>query len=176
MLVIFSSKVFGFLREMILSYYYGTSVITDVYIVSTTIPVVIFAFVGVAISTSFIPIYTEIQIKDGEIAAQYFMSNLIAILLVACTIICGLVLAFAESIIGIIAIGFSHDAIVLSALFLRITIFLLYCSSIITIGSSYLQIKGNQIIPALMGIVYNVLFMGFVVISNYKDVIFIANW
>ena len=50
------SKILGFFREIILSYYYGASSISDAFLISLTIPGTIFAFIGVGISTSFIPI------------------------------------------------------------------------------------------------------------------------
>jgi len=36
------SKVVGFLREIVLSYVYGASAITDAYLISQTIPIAIF--------------------------------------------------------------------------------------------------------------------------------------
>ena len=51
------SKILGFGRELTLSYFYGTGMYSDAYISALNIPGVIFACIGVAISTSFIPLY-----------------------------------------------------------------------------------------------------------------------
>ena len=42
MIITIMSKVVGFVREIVLSYVYGASAITDAYLISQTIPVVIF--------------------------------------------------------------------------------------------------------------------------------------
>ena len=50
------SKVLGFVREMVLSYVYGASGITDAYLISQTIPTVIFSLVSVGIATKSISV------------------------------------------------------------------------------------------------------------------------
>ena len=40
MLVTMMSKVLGFIRELVLTYFYGTTQISDVYITSSTIPTI----------------------------------------------------------------------------------------------------------------------------------------
>ena len=49
MIITVLSKVLGFAREVALSYFYGASNITDAYLVSLTIPTVIFSFIGAGI-------------------------------------------------------------------------------------------------------------------------------
>lgn len=54
------SKIVGFFRDVILSYAYGTSTISDAYLIAYTIPGVIFGFIGTGIATSYIPMYIDI--------------------------------------------------------------------------------------------------------------------
>ena len=56
MAVTILAKVVGFAREQVLSYAYGASMYTDIYIMAMNIPNVIFAAIGAALSTTFIPI------------------------------------------------------------------------------------------------------------------------
>ncbi|WDC84192.1 hypothetical protein PL321_18410 [Caloramator sp. mosi_1] len=63
MIITVLSKILGFAREVTLSYFYGANNITDAYLISLTIPSVIFAFLGVALGTGFIPIFNEIKVK-----------------------------------------------------------------------------------------------------------------
>ena len=74
------AKVSGFLKDIVLSYYYGASSISDVYLISLTIPTGIFAFVGAAISTGFIPMYSKIEKIEGSLEAEKYTSNLINII------------------------------------------------------------------------------------------------
>lgn len=54
MIITIISKVLGFGREITLSYFYGASNISDAYLISLTIPLVIFSFIGIGISTGYI--------------------------------------------------------------------------------------------------------------------------
>lgn len=76
MLVTIVSKILGFIREITLSYFYGASNISDVYLISLTIPGAIFSFIGAGISTGYIPMYSNIQQQYGEKEGNKFTSNL----------------------------------------------------------------------------------------------------
>ena len=69
------SKVLGFLRDSTLSYYYGTSSVSDAYLSAVMIPQTIFTLLGAAIAAGFIPIYTGIEKRDGEIKANNLLKN-----------------------------------------------------------------------------------------------------
>ena len=56
MILTLLSKVIGFIREVTLSYFYGASNISGAYLIALTIPGVIFAFIGVGLATSYIPL------------------------------------------------------------------------------------------------------------------------
>ncbi len=79
MIVTIFSKILGFAREITLSYFYGTSNISDAYLISTTIPMVIFSFIGTGISTGYIPMYSKIENSNGVDEAKRYTNNLINI-------------------------------------------------------------------------------------------------
>ena len=87
MIVTIVSKFFGLLRDVTLSYYYGTSYISDVFIISTTIPVVIFSFIMMGISSGFIPIYSKVDSKYGSDKSLEFTNSLINLILIISTVI-----------------------------------------------------------------------------------------
>ena len=60
MLITIASKVLGFLRDIVLSYYFGASNITDAYFISLVIPGIVAGFIGAGIETAFIPMYSKI--------------------------------------------------------------------------------------------------------------------
>ena len=70
------AKGLGFVREMVLAYYYGTSMVSDVFVAVQNIPSIIFTIFGVAITTEFIPIYSGIRMKDGTEQADRFANNI----------------------------------------------------------------------------------------------------
>ena len=71
----FIAKGLEFVREMVLAYFYGASAVSDVYVAVQNIPSVIFALFGVAVTTGFIPLYTEVQVKKGKQEADKFANN-----------------------------------------------------------------------------------------------------
>ena len=94
MIITIMSKVVGFVREIVLSYVYGASAITDAYLISQTIPLTVFSFISVGIATGYIPIYSKVQQSSGRKNADKFTSNLSNSLLLLATIIVAFVLAF----------------------------------------------------------------------------------
>ena len=80
------SKVLGLFREVTLSFFYGTSNMSDIYLIALTIPTVIFSFVGIGLITTYMPVYTEVMQRDGKDAANKLTSNLINCVILICTI------------------------------------------------------------------------------------------
>ena len=70
------SKILGFGREIVLSYVYGASALTDAYLISETIPRVIFSFISVGVATGFIPLYSRILNEQGQLEANKYTNNL----------------------------------------------------------------------------------------------------
>ena len=95
MVITIISKVLGFGREIILSYVFGASAITDAYLISQTIPIAIFSFISAGIATGFIPMYSRIQKEDGQLSADQFTNNLSNILILLASVIVAIVLVFA---------------------------------------------------------------------------------
>src|SRR3954451_14555673 len=106
MLLTVISKLLGFGRDLVLSYFYGTSNISDIYLISLTIPTVLFAVIGKGISSGFIPLYTRIEGKDGSKKANQFTNNLVNLVLIICTIIFLLGMIFTDSVVKLFASGF----------------------------------------------------------------------
>ena len=71
----FVAKGLGFVREMVLANYYGANYVSDVFVVVQNIPAVIFAMFGTAVTTGFIPLYSELKVKNGKSEAHKFMNN-----------------------------------------------------------------------------------------------------
>ncbi|RKL68059.1 murein biosynthesis integral membrane protein MurJ [Salipaludibacillus neizhouensis] len=164
------SKIFGFAREIILSYFYGASNISDAYLIATTIPKVIFAFIATGIATSYIPMYTNI-IKNNDIPrADRFTGNLINFLLILSTLIVVLAIMFPSEIVKLFASGFEGSTFDLAVYFTRISVFEIYFASMIAIFSSYLQLKNNFIAPALMGLPLNFIIIISITLSAHYSI------
>lgn len=139
MLCTFAFKLLGFIRELVLSYYFGTSGISDAYLISQSIPSIIFDFVGAGISTCFIPIYFKVLNNRGKQETYRFTNKITTLTIVFSSVVIGIVLAFAPYIVKLFASGFSGETLNLATGFTRICILSLYFSTFVFIYGAYLQ-------------------------------------
>lgn len=156
MLLTMCTKILGFGRELVLSYFYGTSGISDAYLISLTIPVTIFSLIGTGIVTGYIPVYSRIISERGHKYAEDFTNNIINFILFSCLIIIIIVQIFTPQLVKMFASGFEGEVLELSITFTRIFIFSILFYSITFIMNSYLQTNNNFIIPVLGSIPLNV--------------------
>jgi len=170
MFITIFSKFFGFFREIALTYFYGASAVSDVYLIAQAIPNTIFALVGTGLATTFIPIYNKVLKEKGDQEANKFVSNLVNVVLFLTTIIVALVLIFTPQVVLLFASGFNEQTMSLAVLFTRISIFGIYFSGMIYIFNSYLQIKDNFMIPAMIALPMNlVASVSFFIASRTDD-------
>jgi putative peptidoglycan lipid II flippase len=174
MLITISSKILGFLRDVVLSYYYGASNISDAYLVSITIPMVIFSFIGIGITTGYIPNYNQISKKYGDKAAIKFTNNLVNILLLVNTIIIIIGLFFTDVLVKIFASGFTSETLKLAIIFSKISMFGIYFTGTIYVFSGFLQLKGNYVMPALVGFPLNFFILISIIISYRVNILFLS--
>lgn len=168
------SKIIGFLREISLSYFYGATNVSDAYIISITIPTVIFALIGAGISTGFIPMFSSIERDYGEKEAKRYMNNLVNIIILLCTFIVVFVLFFTEPVVKLFASGFQGETLALAIRFTKISIIGIYFTGIIAVFSGFLQLKENFAIPALIGIPMNIIIIFSLFLSSKTDIIVLS--
>lgn len=168
------SKILGFGRELTLSYFYGTGSYSEAYITALNIPGVIFACIGVAVSTSFIPLYSNIMESNDESKADLFMSNLMNIIVILVGIITFVGIIFSKEIVNVFAIGFTGDKLELTINFVKILFLGSIFLELSNIASSYLQIKGNYIIPGIIAIPYNLIIILSIALSSKGNIYIIV--
>jgi integral membrane protein MviN len=168
------SKIFGFARDMVLAYYYGASSVTDAYLVSITIPELLFALVTQAIAVGFIPIFTEIIHKEGQEKADKFTNNILTIMYALCGIVVCLTNLFPHTFVNIVAKGFDEPTTTLAIQFVRVTVIVLFLKGTVTIFSAYAQAKGEFTRPALIGLPLDIVIILFTAISYYTNSILLA--
>lgn len=173
-MITIASKILGFGREIILSYYYGASNISDAYLISLSIPMAIFGLIGSGISTGYIPMYSKIEQEYGEREGNRFTNNLANILIVISTIIIIGGLLFTEPIVKLFAKGFEGETLDFAIQFTKIGIFGIYFSGLVYIFSGYLRLKGNYIVPALVGFPMNFVTIAAIFLS-YKTNIMVLS-
>lgn len=156
-------KVLGFTKDITLSYFFGASNISDAYLVSITIPTVIFEFIGIGITTSYIPIYSTIKKNGNNKDTIKFTNDVINFILVFCTVVVVVSSIILVPIVKMLAPGFEGETLKIAVSFTRIALIGVYFSALVFVFNSYLQLHDNFVIPAFMGIPLNI----FIVISIF---------
>ena len=139
------SKLLGFGREIVLSYVYGASGITDAYLISQTVPIAIFGFISTGITTAFIPMFSRIKSERGQDGAINYTNNLINILLLLASVIVVVVTVFAQPIVKLFASGFSGQTLALAVNFTRIAVFGVYFTALLNIFTGYLRLHQKYV-------------------------------
>lgn len=107
------AKLIGFLREMIIANYYGTTSETDAFFFAQSIPGMIFPSVCMSISTAFISLYVEKKLNDSDKADRFASSSLKSTVLIA--LLLSLVGIFIlPYIVPLLAPGFKNDQLMLA--------------------------------------------------------------
>ena len=147
MLIILTSKITGFFRDIVLAQTFGAGEITDAYLTALNIPVVLFDGISAALGTTFIPIYFKIKSSKGQEEVNKFTSNIL-------NIVIGVI--FAPYIVKIFAVGFKGDVFDLTVNYSKILIFSMVFIAINGLVSSYLVASGNVYISGAITIPFNI--------------------
>ncbi|MDE0582760.1 murein biosynthesis integral membrane protein MurJ [Planococcus sp. A6] len=174
MFVVIITKVLGFSRDIFLSFFYGADGLTDAYLISTDIPTVFFAFIGMGIAASYIPVYTKIREERGDVAAERFTANVTNAVMLLSTVLVILLVVFPVPIVKLFAYGFEGETLRIAVLFTRIISLTLYFTALIFIFTSYLEVKDRFLPTVLSGLPLNVLLITTIVVSSKMDIMMLA--
>lgn len=152
MLITLFSKCLGFLRDIVLAYFFGASTATDAYFVAQTIPEFLFSLFVQAIAIGFIPIYAEILHQEGRSKADHFTNSLYWFGFFAVGMLILLVYGFTEPIVRIFASGFDAQTAKMAERFVRIAVWGMSFRIVSAIDYAYLNANEEFKIPALTGI------------------------
>lgn len=165
------TKASGFLRELVFSYFLGTSEIKDIYVITTSIPMLLFGFIFNAIGSSFIPIYNKVSNEKGKNEGDKFTSNVANSVLIIGLILIFMAFIFAKPLVKLLASGWSGETLTYAVNFTRITLFSIIATSFFAPFGSYLITKDEFINSSLNGLILNIVFIASAFIAYYLN-----NW
>lgn len=158
MLGIVLGRVLGYVRDVVVTYYYGKSFITDSYMVALTFPLLLYSFLtGGVIVSSFVPVLSGEKGKNFSI-----LSNTLALGLFITGSVCSVLsIIFAPYITNILAPSMADNAKELTTFLLRIASvgipFLVGAGGFM----ATLHCRGDFKFPSLSGSIFN----GFIVLG-----------
>ena len=118
--VIIFSKVFGFVRDMILANYFGTGMANDAYVSAYSLfylPVLLF---NSCISATLIPLYVQEREQHSLKQANQFASNTLNLCALAALVISTLFFVLARPLVRLIYVGFAPEKAGLTVRLVRV--------------------------------------------------------
>lgn len=170
MIVTILSKILGFGRELVLTYFYGATEISDVYITSSTIPTILFASVGTALATTFIPLFYELDKNNGREESLKFTNNIFNIVIIIGLMVSIFGYIFAKPLVKLFAMDFSGEKLKVAVDFTKIMIFGVIFIALSNMMTAWLQISGKFTIPGMVGLPFNICIIIGIVISSKGNI------
>ncbi|MCF7918799.1 MAG: murein biosynthesis integral membrane protein MurJ [Candidatus Cloacimonetes bacterium] len=141
-IAVFISRIFGLLRDVIMTAVFGTSWVADAFQVGYQIPNLLRKLFGEgALSSAFIPVYNEIGIRDGRKNQINFALNIISILNLLLLVLSIIGILAAPLIVRLLAPGFDTERFLLTVKLTRLMFpylyFIGFSSTLIAILNSH---------------------------------------
>ncbi|KUG04979.1 putative peptidoglycan lipid ii flippase murj [hydrocarbon metagenome] len=150
-------RLLGFVREQVIAARFGTSMLTDSYLMAFTLPNLIYVIIGGALATALIPVFTELAVKSGKQTASRMTSTIINISILGMVLLCGLGIWAAPTLVAGIAPGFSGETRLLTIELSRIMFpCILFMALSLLLGGILNSLK-NFAVPAFTSVAFSAL-------------------
>lgn len=156
--IIMLAKVMGLLREMLVARLYGQGMESDMINTATQIPLLFFDMVlGVAILSTFVPIFNKYLEKEGKEKALRFADNFTTIVSLIALAAAVLGMIFAKPLVRLMVPGYAEvpGKIEETASLLRILFPSIVFTAAAYVAVGILQSFGEFTIPSLISVVSN---------------------
>ena len=156
--IIMLAKVMGLLRETLVARLYGQSMESDMINTATQIPLLFFDMVlGVAILSTFVPIFNKRIEKSGIDEAKKFADNFTTVVGIIAAAAAALGMIFAEPLVRLMVPGYADipGKVEQTAALLRILFPSIVFTATAYIAVGVLQSFGEFTIPSLISVVSN---------------------
>ncbi|NRA74141.1 MAG: murein biosynthesis integral membrane protein MurJ [Rickettsiales bacterium] len=177
----FLSRIFGFIRDVLIASFFGTSIFADVFTVAFRLPNLFRStFAEGAFSAAFVPIFSKKLSHDGKGKALSFASNIFAILVIILFVMVIMLEVFMPVVIGAIAPGFKSDPykFELTVFLTRITTPYLFFISLVAFYSCILNSMNKFFALAFSPVILNIVMI--IGLSSFGkvplDKVIIAGW
>lgn len=158
MVTVVISQVLGLIRQRLLVGIFGASNVLGIYLYSTQLPDTIFQLtIAAALSSAFIPVFSDYLAKGKEKEAHKMASTLLAIGFTLFLIFSVILIVFAQQILQIFNLGsnFSGQQMLLMANLMRIIIFGQLLFIVATFFTALLQSYNHFFVPGIAAALYN---------------------
>jgi putative peptidoglycan lipid II flippase len=150
-LVVFMSKMSGFVRDMIMAAYYGTGLAMDAYSAAYAIYYLPILLLTSCITSTMVPLYTQVMAEDGLKRANRFAGNVLNLFAIFSLIISAVMFLFSEPLVRLIYGGYGVEKTALTVYLSRVMISSLMFSVSSVVLATLLNACGRFIEAQLTG-------------------------
>lgn len=170
MIVTLIGKFLALLKDSMVARGFGTTYVTDAYLISMTIPTILYDIIGIAITTTFIPILSERYENEGKEEMIKLANNIMNIFIVVAIILFIISELFVNKIVGVIVPNFSKEAYELTVSLTKISLINILFMSQINGLLAILQVFGEFRSSAIISVITNVALIVYIIVfsSNLK--------
>lgn len=157
-IIIFLAKFMGLFRETMIAGIYGQGTESDMINTATQIPLLFFDMVlGVAILSTFVPIFNKYLTREGKDAAMQFANNFVTVAGTLAMAVALLGVIFAEPLVKLMTPGYSAvpGKVEQTAQLLRVLFPSIVFTAVAYIAVGILQSFGEFTVPSLISVVSN---------------------
>ncbi len=152
------SRILGFVRDIFIANYLGTSNVADAFFVAFRIPNLFRKFVGEgALSAAFIPVFTQYQLQKTQEEAQEFLNSAFSFFLILLTLLVIAGELFTPWLVKITAPGFSRlpHKMMLTISLTRITFPYIFFIGLAILTMALLNALKHFAVPAFSPVLLN---------------------
>jgi putative peptidoglycan lipid II flippase len=171
------SKVMGFFRELTIAAKFGLGKDTDTFFMAIATISMISNIIIVSLNTTFIPVLTEVEVREGKEGKNKHASNALSITLLASLILLIIVEVSAPILVRFVAPGFVGEQMLQFIWYLRVGIPVIFVSATMGITRGYLQSEMRFFDTAISNVAFNIVYLTYLLLlsSNFdiKFLIFV---
>lgn len=155
------SKFLGFFREVLIASKFGSGMETDTFFIALTATSLVTGFLSNAISTTFIPVISEVESKEGKKGKVEHTNNMVNVILFVSFILVVIALLGTPIIMKLLAGGFQGEQFDLAVKLTRIGLPMILFSGVIGVMTGYLQSEQRFNATAIIGFPFNFVYIFF---------------
>jgi len=162
------SKFLGLFREVLIASKFGSGTNTDTFLVAMTATILLTGFLSNAISTTFIPVLSEIEFKEGKKGKVEHANNLINVVFVVSIILVISGWLAAPVIVKLLANGFQGSQFDLAVQLTRVGLPMILFGGTIGVFTAFLQSEHRFTSTAAIGFPFNFVYIFFLLFLSAK--------
>lgn len=145
------TKSFAFVQNLALSYAYGTSLISDAFILVLTLPNTVFGSISASLGQCYVPVYCNNKGQEKFCLSAYNMSLITSFSIIGLLVSC-ILFFFAEPVANLLAFGFSNESKDIVVDLIKIVAWSSTFVFYVGILQGYFQSKGHFFILAFISL------------------------